>query len=130
MKTQGYLVHSAIPMGRNSSLRIQDGAGMVVHVVQGEAWITQADDRRDYVVGAGGSFRIERDGAAMVDAIHAGEVSLAAPTPQNYARLITLKVAGEAPRVLYDARQRGSWLAGLRYRFRFLEKRRLNPGAL
>ncbi|HEX6690459.1 MAG TPA: DUF2917 domain-containing protein [Burkholderiales bacterium] len=131
MKTQGYLVH-AIGMQRNSSLRIEDGAGLYVHAGEGRLWITQEGEGRDHLIAAGEGFRLDRDGVTIVEAARYTLAALTAPAPAHYARRITLAPGGAGARqVLYDAATaRGSWLAGLRYRFRFLEKRRLNPGAL
>ena len=130
---QGYVVQGGIRMTRGGSVRIDDGAGVLVHVEQGEVWITQEGDHRDHIIGAasGRWFRLERDGVVFLDAMGDARLTLSAPTPDNYARLVTVKPApSAAPRVIYDARERGNWLAGLRYRFRFLEKRRFNAGTL
>lgn len=121
----GYLVHGGLGMARGASLRIEDGAGILVYVWEGELWITQEGDQRDHFVSPGRWFRLERDGAAYLYAMRSTHATLTAPTPAHYARLITLTPAGTAtPRVLYEAsRQGGSWLERLRYRWRFLEKR-------
>jgi hypothetical protein len=124
---EGYLVHGGIALTRGGSVRIEDGAGMVVHVEQGELWITQDGEARDHIVGAGAGrwFRLERDGATWLEATQDARISLSAPMPSNYARRIMLTPArAAAPRLLYDAAVRGDWLTSLRYRFRFLEKKR------
>jgi hypothetical protein len=128
---EGYVVHR-LSVARGSSVRIDDGAGIMVYVQEGELWVTQEGDERDHFARPGNCFRIDCNGAVLLDATRDTRASFTAPTPQNYARRITLLPAGAAaPSVLYDAsRQRGSWLESLRYRFRFLEKRRLHPGAL
>ena len=121
----GYLVHGGMGMARGSTARIDDGKGILVYVWQGELWITQEGDRRDYFVGPGRWFRIERDGAALLTAMSETHATLTAPTPNNYARRIVLAASTAAPeRVVYDgARERRSWLQSLAYRFRFLEKK-------
>jgi hypothetical protein len=121
----GYLVHGGLGMARGSSVRIEDGAGILVYVWEGELWITQEGDQRDHFVSPGRWFRLERDGAALLYATRSTHVTLTAPTPANYAKVITMTPAGTiTPRVLYEAsRERRSWLA-------FLKERRLNPSGL
>ena len=120
----GYLVHGGIDLARGSSVRIDDGAGILVYVWDGELWITQEGDTRDHFVSPGRWFRIERDGAALLYATRSTHATLTARTPDNYARLITMTPPDATPRVLYDsARQRQSWIETLRYRFRFLERK-------
>lgn len=50
-------------------LRLQDAAGRHLSVVRGVVWITQHGDRRDPVLEAGASFRFERDGLSLVQAL-------------------------------------------------------------
>jgi DUF2917 family protein len=120
----GYLVHGGMGMERGATARIDDGRGILVYVWEGELWVTQEGDARDHFVSPGRWFRIERDGTALLYAMRHTHATLTAPTPNNYARRITLAPAGGAPeRVLYDGRsERRSWLQSLGYRFRFLDK--------
>jgi hypothetical protein len=118
----GYVVHGGMGMARGSSVRIDDGAGILVYVWDGELWITQEGDSRDHFVSPGRWFRLERDGAALLYATRSTHATLTAPTPDNYARRITATPAGGATqRVLYDgAQQSRGWLAefGARVRSR------------
>jgi len=50
-------------------LRLRDAAGRHLGVVRGAVWITQFGDRRDHVIEAGSSFRFDRDGVAVVQAL-------------------------------------------------------------
>lgn len=50
-------------------LRLRDPAGRHLGVVRGSVWITQARDRRDRVIDANGTFRFDRDGLALVQAL-------------------------------------------------------------
>ena len=127
----GYAVHG-MDLAHGGSARIDDGAGMLVYVWEGEAWITQDGDSRDHFVRPGRWFRVESRGATLIYATRHTHLTLTAPTPENYARLISVTPAGAAaPSVLYDAsRRHSSWLSRLRYRLRFLEKRGLRAGAL
>jgi len=119
MKVDGYVVHGGLGMGRGASLRVEDGAGMLVYVWEGELWVTQEGDRRDYFVAPGRWLRIERDGAALLCAMRRTHATLTSARSEDYARLITLTPAGTAtPRVLYEgARRRRRWLPGLLHAF-------------
>jgi len=114
----GYVVHGGMGMARGSSVRIEDGAGILVYVWEGELWITQEGDQRDHFVSPGRWFRLERDGASLLYATRPTHATLTARTPDNYARLISMTPAGTTvPRVLYvGARERRSWLQSLRRR--------------
>jgi len=50
-------------------LQLRDAAGRHLTVVQGAVWITQHGDRRDPVIESGASFRFERDGLSIVQAL-------------------------------------------------------------
>ena len=108
----GYLVHGGMDMARGSTVRIEDGAGILVYVWEGELWVTQEGDSRDYFVSPGRWFRLERNGLSLLYATRHTHATLTAPTAEAYARLITATLAGTTtPRVLYDgSRQRKTWL--------------------
>jgi hypothetical protein len=89
----GYVVHGGMGMARGSYARIEDGRGILVYVWEGELWITQEGDQRDYFVRGGEWFRLERDGAALLQATRRTHATLTAPTPQDYARRITMTPA-------------------------------------
>ena len=63
-------------MARGRILRIQDGAGSVVHVHSGALWLTEEGDRRDYYLEPGSAFRLNRDGLAIAHATRPSSVSL------------------------------------------------------
>ena len=95
----GYLVHGAIGMSRGSLAHIEDGRGMMVHVWDGELWITQEGDRRDHYIKAGGRLLLDRDGLAIAYALRRAHITLT------------------APHVLYErSQERVGWLAGLGHR--------------
>src|SRR5687767_5238943 len=98
METQidGYVVHAGMGMARGSSVRIEDGVGILVCVLEGELWVTQPGDSRDHFVHPGRCFRLECDGASLLYAMRRTHATLTAPTPANYARLITMTAAGTA----------------------------------
>jgi hypothetical protein len=118
----GYIVHGregrgvmAVPRG--SLVLIEHGRGMQIELWDGELWITQERDNRDYLIGAGTAFRLEREGIVLAHALRGARVTLTAPVPAHYADRIVLTVAGSAPRVIYErARERGGRLAGIGHR--------------
>jgi len=76
------MFRTPIGMPRGSSLRIDDGAGVQVHVLKGEIWLTQEGGMEDHVLGAGQSFRVDRDGATLAQAFRRSVVSLTPPAPR------------------------------------------------
>ena len=89
----GYIVQGGLDVARGSFARIEDGKGMLLHVRDGELWITQERDSRDYYVKPGDWFRIDRDGVVLAGALSRSRVSV-------YMR----------------AQEPGGWLHGVRLR--------------
>src|SRR3954469_3792754 len=103
MQMDGYLVHGGMDLERGSNVRVEDGAGILVYVWEGELWVTQEGDQRDHFVTPGRWFRLERNGASLLHAMRRSHVTLTAPTPANYARFIAMTAAGTGtPRLLYE----------------------------
>lgn len=73
----------SMQLARGAFARIQDAKGLLIHVHQGELWITQEGDRRDYLVGAGQSFRVQRSGVMLAHALRGSSLSLIAPRPSR-----------------------------------------------
>jgi len=110
-------VYGATGMPRGSLLLIEHGRGMQIELWDGELWITQEGDTRDYIVRAGTSFRVEHEGIVLANSLKGARITLTASVPAHYAERITLTLAGSAPRVLYErARERGGRLAGIGHR--------------
>ena len=116
MGNREYLVQGSLNMTRGSVLRIDDGCDLLLYVWEGEVWLTQETERRDRFIGAGGWFRLDRNGAAIAAATQRSVVTLTAPQPEQYASRITLTNAGSAtPVELYSAaRERAPLGARLR----------------
>ena len=114
----GYIVQGGIGMARGSFVRIDDGKGVLLYVWDGELYITQEGDRRDYFIKPGEWFQLEREGVALAYARRRSSVTLTAPVASFYARRVTLMLPGSgAPRVLYDrAQEPAGWLTAAGHR--------------
>jgi hypothetical protein len=66
-------------MDHGSLLRIVDGKGLLVEATAGLLWITQERDLRDIIVAAGQSFRLDRNGVALVYTLGPSGVAVCAP---------------------------------------------------
>jgi hypothetical protein len=73
------LVAAGLALARNDVVGVRNGRGALVFVESGTAWITQEDDRRDVMVSAGESFRLDRDGVALVQPYRAATITVSAP---------------------------------------------------
>lgn len=73
------LVVAGLALARDEIVGIRNGRGALVFVESGTAWITQDHDRRDVMVAAGRSFRLDRDGVALVQAVRTATITITAP---------------------------------------------------
>ena len=62
----GLMHEGSIGLNLGNTLRLQDAVGRHIGVVSGTVWITQENDSRDRVLGAGESFRVDHGGLALV----------------------------------------------------------------
>ena len=69
-----------------SLLRIDDCAGVLIHVVEGEIWVTQDGSPKDHVLQAGQSLQISRGGATIAQAFKRSLVSLSSPASAGTLR--------------------------------------------
>jgi hypothetical protein len=67
-----------INVRRGDLVCIRNASGATVAVERGTAWLTQDGDRRDVVLEAGGSFRLDRGGVAVISAYAAAELTVTA----------------------------------------------------
>jgi Protein of unknown function (DUF2917) len=74
--------------------RVTDGAGLTILCLKGTIWVTQQNDRRDVVLGAGESFILDRPGLALMYAL-----SSACATILSRARPRLAEHAGEPRRI-------------------------------
>jgi hypothetical protein len=68
---------ASIPVYSGKPLRVADGAGRRITVLQGKVWITQDRDPRDVVRVAGEDFVLDRPGLAVITAL-AGDARVTA----------------------------------------------------
>jgi hypothetical protein len=66
-------------------LEVSDGKGLAVRCLEGCVWITQSDDQRDIVLGAGEGFVLDVPGVAIVCAAATPAVfAIEAPQPRLF----------------------------------------------
>jgi hypothetical protein len=97
------IAQASIGMTRGKPVRVDDGRGIEVSVAYGSIWITQEYDRTDVCLGAGKTFRIDRDGATMIDALEPSLVTLTPSAPRAGALRVSMVAAGASPVELFDA---------------------------
>lgn len=76
--TEAEAIRHTLLLGAGSMLQLRDGNGVRIEVVEGQAWITQEGDVRDLVLTTGGSYRIDRDGLTLVQALTPSRLALRA----------------------------------------------------
>lgn len=109
MNANEVLVQGSIALTRGSILRVEDGRDLTLYVWEGAVWLTQEGEARDRWVGAGEWFRLDRQGVAIAHATQRTVMTIAAPSPELYARRIVLAKAGSAvPVELYSAANAGA----------------------
>ena len=65
----------AVTLAPNQTLKVLDGAGSTVRALEGAVWITEENQPRDIVLEAGGTYRLQYPGTALVNSL-AGEASV------------------------------------------------------
>jgi hypothetical protein len=63
------LRHPLTDLTAGSMLRVCDGEGRAIVVFEGQVWITQDNDQRDFVLSAGESFSVDQPGLTLVEAV-------------------------------------------------------------
>jgi hypothetical protein len=87
-----------ISIGRGDVVCIRNGSGATVAVDRGTAWLTQDNDRRDIVLEAGGSFRLDRAGVAVVSTDGAAALTVTAAPGASLPAIETSTRAARAAR--------------------------------
>ena len=86
-----YIVQSRLGMPPGALLRIDDGAGLLVQVLEGEVWMTEEGSGTDHVLGPGQRMALHRGGAALGHALRRSVIRLSSAQPEVPARRITLR---------------------------------------
>jgi hypothetical protein len=63
------LKEGAVKLAPHQTLRLVDGAGSTVCAVEGSVWITEENEPKDIVLEAGGCYRLQHRGVAIVNAL-------------------------------------------------------------
>jgi len=100
-----YVVHETIRLARGALVRIRDARGLLIAVREGRIWLTQEHDPNDVVVDPHDSFRLDRDGLAILSTCRESLIRLSAPATMDFAGPILVKrTAASKPVALYDAK--------------------------
>jgi hypothetical protein len=59
----------AVKLGPNQTLKVVDGAGSTVTVVEGSVWITEENRANDIVLSPGGKYTLRERGIALVNSL-------------------------------------------------------------
>ena len=62
-------IAGSIPLRSNQPLRVENGYGRRISVLEGHVWVTQDGDPRDIVLGAGEDFVFDRRATAVLSAL-------------------------------------------------------------
>lgn len=68
-----------LALRQRDTLTLDAARGALVRCLDGLVWITQDGDRADHVVGAGDSFRVDRDGTVVVQATRPARLAIESP---------------------------------------------------
>lgn len=100
-----YHGQDSIGMPRGATLRIEEGAGVLLHVWEGVIWLTEEGSLEDHMLQPGQWYRVAQGGAVLAHAFERSLVSLTPAAPGHAVRRIALTRAGAAePTVLYQRR--------------------------
>lgn len=66
-------------LARRDLVSLEGRPGIELQVHRGLVWLTQHDDTRDIVIQPGSSFRLDRNGKALLEALADTEISLLTP---------------------------------------------------
>jgi hypothetical protein len=104
MQSNEWIVEGMVELRRGGVLRIEDGRGMLVYLWDGSVWLTQDGEGRDVMLGAGGWFRIGREGVTLVYALADCKITLTSPDASRPAAAVQALQPGACqPRTLYQA---------------------------
>lgn len=79
---------------RGSTLKLEDGRGTTVRVVDGNVWLTQHHDTADYVMRAGDGMVLSGAGTTLIHAFEDSSLRFVAPESVRITRKVELWVRG------------------------------------
>jgi hypothetical protein len=74
--------NAPITLERRTLLRVRNGIGLTILCLKGMIWLTQQNDVRDIVLGAGESFTLDRPGLALLYALNPACATILEPAPR------------------------------------------------
>jgi len=79
---------------RGSTLKLEQGRGTVVRVVDGSVWLTQHHDTADYVMRTGDGMVLSGAGTTLIHACEDSSLRFVAPESVRIPRKVELRVRG------------------------------------
>ena len=79
---------------RGSMLKLEQGRGTAIRVVDGNVWVTQHNDTTDYVMRAGESMVLSGAGTTLIRACEDSSLRFVAPENVRIPRKVELLVRG------------------------------------
>lgn len=76
-----------LEMAQGTVVPVRDAAGARIACLEGNIWITQENDTTDFVLKAGESLALTRNGSTLVQAMRGSRVSIQPPHAGGYRRL-------------------------------------------
>ncbi|MFM9887337.1 MAG: DUF2917 domain-containing protein [Burkholderiales bacterium] len=73
-----HILHEDLIISRDAMMHVTHGKGLLIFVRMGTVWITQERDPLDKVLGPGQWFRLDREGLAVIGALHGASVTISA----------------------------------------------------
>lgn len=82
------LQSGGLTLPRGAAIRVREGAGSTLQVLQGSVWVTEEDNPRDFVLQPGQHFRLAGSGLAIIEAFSDASLAVfglptAAPDPSS-----------------------------------------------
>ena len=125
-----HIVQGRLGMPPGALLRIDDGAGLLVRVLEGEVWITEEGSGADHVLGPGQEMQLNRGGAALGHALRRSTVRLSSAQPDFPARRIALNRNQAGAEVVLHERGGSALGSALRRLFANLLAPVIGPGSI
>jgi ferric-dicitrate binding protein FerR (iron transport regulator) len=70
------LQSAGLSLPRGAAIRVRDGAGSTLQVLQGSVWVTEEGSPRDVVLQPGQRFRLAGSGLAIIEAFSDASIAV------------------------------------------------------